>query len=86
MSLVGCSLGGRVIYSCLESLAERKAFGLIDSVVVIRAPMPSDAQDWKMMRSVVMGRLVNIYSAEDYILDSSTRRAVLNLVSQVCRQ
>jgi hypothetical protein len=68
VSLVGYSLGGRVIYACLKALAERKAFGLIDSVVVMGAPMPSDAQDWKMMRSVVMGRLVNVYSEKDYIL------------------
>lgn len=68
VSLVGYSLGGRVIYSCLRALAERKAFGLIDSVVVMGAPMPSDAADWMMMRSVVMGRLVNVYSEKDYIL------------------
>lgn len=68
VSLVGYSLGGRVICSCLKTLAERKAFGLIDSVVVMGAPIPSDAQDWKMMRSVVMGRLINVYSDKDYIL------------------
>lgn len=68
VSLVGYSLGARVIYSCLKALAERKAFGLIDSVVVMGAPMPSDAEDWKMIRSVVMGRLVNVYSEKDYIL------------------
>jgi Protein of unknown function (DUF726) len=68
VSLVGYSLGGRVIHACLKTLAERKAFGLIDSVVVMGAPMPSDSQDWKVMRSVVMGRLVNVYSEKDYIL------------------
>ena len=68
VSLVGYSLGGRVIAACLQSLAERKAFGLVESVVVMGAPMPSDADDWKVMRSVVTGRLVNIYSEKDYIL------------------
>ncbi len=68
VSLVGYSLGARMIYSCLKALAERKAFGLIDSVVLMGAPMPSDVKDWKMIRSVVMGRLVNMYSEKDYIL------------------
>jgi Protein of unknown function (DUF726) len=68
VSLVGYSLGGRVIYTCLKTLAERKAFGLVDSVVFMGAPMPSDSQDWKLIRSVVSGRLVNVYSEKDYIL------------------
>jgi hypothetical protein len=68
VSLVGYSLGGRVIYSCLLALAERKAFGLIDSVVVMGAPMPSDATDLRTLRSVVSGRFVNVYSENDYIL------------------
>lgn len=68
VSLVGYSLGGRVVHACLKTLAERKAFGLVDSVVVMGTPAPSDADDWKVMRSVVTGRLVNIYSERDYIL------------------
>lgn len=68
VTLIGYSLGSRVIYSCLKSLAERKAFGLIESVVFIGAPVPSDSNNWKVMRSVVSGRIVNVYSENDYIL------------------
>ncbi|MCJ1229134.1 hypothetical protein MMC12_005799 [Toensbergia leucococca] len=68
VTLVGYSLGARVIYSCLMSLAKRKAFGLIESVVFIGAPTPSSTTDWRVMRSVVAGRLVNVYSANDYVL------------------
>jgi hypothetical protein len=68
VSLVGYSLGGRVIYSCLLALAEKKAFGLIDSVVVMGAPMPSDTTEWRNLRSMVSGRFVNVYSENDYIL------------------
>ena len=68
VSLVGYSLGGRVIYSCLLALAERKAFGLIDSVVVMGAPMPSETAEWRNLRSMVSGRFVNVYSENDYIL------------------
>ncbi|KAI9760010.1 MAG: vesicular-fusion protein S17 [Chaenotheca gracillima] len=68
VTLIGYSLGARVIYSCLTSLASRRAFGLIESVVLIGAPAPSSASDWRAMRSVVAGRLINVYSENDYIL------------------
>jgi hypothetical protein len=68
VTLIGYSLGSRVIYSCLKSLAERRAFGIIESVVFIGAPVPSDSNNWKVMRSVVSGRIINVYSENDYIL------------------
>jgi len=68
VTLVGYSLGARVIYICLRKLAERKAFGLVESVVLLGAPTPSTAADWRMIRSVVSGRVVNVYSTNDYIL------------------
>lgn len=68
VSLVGHSLGARVIYSCLLALARRQAFGLIDSVVLMGSPVPSDDDVWRSMRSVVGGRLINVYSTNDYIL------------------
>lgn len=68
VTLIGYSLGARVIYSCLMSLARRRAFGLIESVVLIGAPAPSTTSDWRVMRSVVSSRLVNVYSANDYVL------------------
>ncbi|KAK8008981.1 YSIRK family gram-positive signal peptide [Apiospora marii] len=68
VTLVGYSLGARVIYSCLKSLADRKAFGLVDSVVLVAAPVPSNPGHWQMMRTVVSGKLFNVYSENDYIL------------------
>ncbi|KAL8657916.1 MAG: hypothetical protein Q9226_001441 [Calogaya cf. arnoldii] len=68
VTLIGYSLGARVIYSCLMSLAKRKAFGLVESAVLIGAPCPSSTGDWRVMRSVVASRLVNVYSENDYIL------------------
>lgn len=68
VNLIGYSLGARVIYTCLKTLADRKAFGLIESVVILGAPAPSDSADWRKLRSVVSGRLVNVYSDTDYIL------------------
>ena len=68
VTLIGYSLGARLIYVCLMSLAKRRAFGLVESVVLIGAPMPSSTSDWRVMRSVVTNRLVNVYSANDYVL------------------
>lgn len=68
VTLIGYSLGARVIYICLKELAERKAFGLVESVVLLGAPTPSTPADWRMIRSVVTGRVVNVYSTSDYIL------------------
>lgn len=68
VTLIGYSLGARLIYSCLMSLAERRAFGLVESVVLMGTPAPSDAAVWRAMRSVVSGRFVNVYSENDYIL------------------
>jgi len=68
VTLIGYSLGARMIYSCLMSLAERRAFGLVESAVLLGAPAPSDSAPWRAMRSVVAGRLINVYSENDYIL------------------
>ena len=68
VTLVGYSLGAKVIYTCLQRLAARKAFGLVESVVLIGAPTPSDAADWRIICAVVSGRVVNAYSTQDYIL------------------
>lgn len=77
VTLIGFSLGARAIYSCLLALAERKAFGLVESVVLLGAPVPAHSADWRKMRSVVAGRLVNVYSENDYILAFLYRASAL---------
>lgn len=79
VTLIGYSLGARLIYACLMSLAERRAFGLIESVALIGAPAPSDSADWRAMRSVVAGRLINVYSENDYILGFLYRTSSIQL-------
>ncbi|KAK3946207.1 hypothetical protein QBC46DRAFT_335646 [Diplogelasinospora grovesii] len=68
VTLIGYSLGARVIYVCLTALAERRAFGLVENVVMMGTPCPSEARVWCAMKSVVSGRFVNVYSQNDYIL------------------
>lgn len=66
--LVGYSLGAAAIHACLQSLAERRAFGLIDTVVLIGCPAPSTSSHWRTLRSVVSGRVFNVYSENDMML------------------
>ncbi|RFU80983.1 hypothetical protein TARUN_1268 [Trichoderma arundinaceum] len=68
VSLIGYSLGARAIYACLMVLAERRQFGIIDSVVLMGTPAPSESRVWLTLKSVVCGRLINVYSEHDYIL------------------
>ncbi|KAG8531185.1 uncharacterized protein KY384_004543 [Bacidia gigantensis] len=75
VTLIGYSLGARVIYACLSSLAKRKAFGLVESAVLIGAPAPSGSAEWRRMRAVVAGRLVNVFSNNDYVLSFLYRTA-----------
>ncbi|KAL2261002.1 hypothetical protein VTK26DRAFT_4815 [Humicola hyalothermophila] len=68
VSLIGYSLGARAIYACLMILAEKRAFGLVENAVMMGTPAPSEPLAWCAMKSVVSGRLVNVYSENDYIL------------------
>ncbi|RMZ74351.1 DUF726 domain [Pyrenophora seminiperda CCB06] len=79
VTLVGYSLGARLIFSCLDKLAERKAFGLVENVVLVGAPCPSDVADWRRIRSVVSGRCVNVFSKQDYILGFLYRTSSVQL-------
>ncbi|PKS12793.1 hypothetical protein jhhlp_001004 [Lomentospora prolificans] len=79
VTLVGYSLGARAIYTCLRTLEERKAFGLIETVVLIGAPVPSDVARWQKLRSVVAGNIFNVYTSNDYILGFVYRTHSLQL-------
>ncbi|KAH7155427.1 hypothetical protein B0J13DRAFT_469438 [Dactylonectria estremocensis] len=68
VTLVGYSLGATAIHACLQSLAQRHAFGLIDSVVIIGAPAPSTPTHWRTLRTVVSGKIFNVYSENDMVL------------------
>ncbi|KAB8254452.1 hypothetical protein BDV32DRAFT_15770 [Aspergillus pseudonomiae] len=79
VTLIGYSLGSRVIFSCLQSLAKRGAYGIVDSAILMGSATPSNAQHWRRMRSVVSGRLVNVYSENDAVLALLYRTSSLQL-------
>lgn len=68
VTLIGYSLGSRLIYSCLQSLCRRSAYGLVESVILMGSPTPSDGEAWRRIRSVVSGRVVNVFSENDSVL------------------
>ncbi|KAK8078157.1 hypothetical protein PG996_004327 [Apiospora saccharicola] len=68
ITLVGYSLGARIIYNCLMHLSEKRAFGVVENVVLMGAPCPTEVRVWAAMKSVVAGRLINVYSNNDYML------------------
>lgn len=79
VTLIGYSLGSRLIFSCLQSLAKRGAYGLIESVIMMGSPTPSTAEHWRRIRSVVSGRVVNVYSEHDTVLAFLYRTSSLQL-------
>lgn len=68
VTLIGYSLGAATIHACLQSLAERHAFGLVDTVVLIGTPAPTDSAHWRTIRPVVSGKIFNVYSENDMVL------------------
>ncbi|KAL1883631.1 hypothetical protein Plec18167_002638 [Paecilomyces lecythidis] len=79
VTLIGYSLGSRVIYSCLQSLAKRHAYGLVESAILMGSPVPSDTRQWRRMRTAVSGRLVNVFSENDAVLAFLYRGASVQL-------
>ena len=68
ITLVGYSLGSRVIFSCLQELAKKGAFGLVQNVYLFGSPIVVKQDEYARARSVVSGRFVNGYNRNDWIL------------------
>ncbi|WFD18337.1 hypothetical protein MCAP1_000538 [Malassezia caprae] len=59
ITLVGYSLGARMIFYALLELARRKAFGIVQNVYLMGAPITAREHEWGLARSTVSGRFVN---------------------------
>uniref|UniRef100_A0A3B5LF54 Uncharacterized protein n=1 Tax=Xiphophorus couchianus TaxID=32473 RepID=A0A3B5LF54_9TELE len=64
VSLIGFSLGARVIYYCLQELASDKSEGVVEDVVLLGAPVDGSEKSWERMVKVVAGRIVNGYCGD----------------------
>ncbi|CRK26945.1 hypothetical protein BN1708_000730 [Verticillium longisporum] len=68
ITLVGYSIGARVIFSCLQELARRGAYGLVQNVYMFGSPVIVKKDEYIRAKSVVPGRFVNGYNRNDWIL------------------
>ncbi|KAJ5106495.1 hypothetical protein N7456_003170 [Penicillium angulare] len=68
ITLLGFSLGAKLIFSCLKELSDKGAHGLIQNVYLFGSPIVANKDDYLKARSVVSGRFVNGYSTNDWIL------------------
>lgn len=71
ITLVGFSLGSRVIFSCLKELANKGALGLIQNVYIFGTPVVVKKDEYLRAKTVVSGRFVNGYATNDWILGTS---------------
>ncbi len=68
ITLLGFSLGSRLIFSCLKELAARGAYGIVQNVYLFGSPIVAKKDEYLRARSIVSGRFVNGYASNDWIL------------------
>ncbi|KAJ1826292.1 hypothetical protein LPJ56_002254 [Coemansia sp. RSA 2599] len=68
VTLIGYSIGARLIFYLLLELAKMNAFGLVEDVYLFGAPVVASEEEWRLAASAVGGRFVNAYSTKDWIL------------------
>ncbi|XP_038678078.1 transmembrane and coiled-coil domain-containing protein 4 isoform X2 [Scyliorhinus canicula] len=80
VTLVGFSLGARVIYFCLQELLQEKdSVGIIEDVVLLGAPVEGGAKHWQPLTKVVAGRIINGYCRGDWLLNFVYRSSSVQL-------
>ncbi|KAG4952079.1 hypothetical protein JHK85_045946 [Glycine max] len=78
VTLIGYSLGARVIFKCLQYLAKTEnGAELVEKVVLLGAPIPIKDENWEAARKMVAGRFVNAYSRNDWMLGVAFRASLL---------
>ena len=68
ITLVGFSLGARVIFAALRELANKGAYGLVQNVYLFGSPIVANKDEYLRVRAVISGRFVNGYASNDWIL------------------
>jgi Protein of unknown function (DUF726) len=76
VTLVGFSVGARLIYFCLLELASKNAFGIIESVYLMGTPVVSSKAEWEMISSVVAGKVYNCFTTNDSVLGVLYRASI----------
>ncbi|KAM7404313.1 hypothetical protein PAMP_011674 [Pampus punctatissimus] len=80
VSLIGFSLGARVIYFCLQELAnDQGSEGVVEDVVLLGAPVDGSEKAWEGITRVVSGKIVNGYCRGDWLLGFLYRSSAARL-------
>ncbi|XP_054651012.1 transmembrane and coiled-coil domain-containing protein 4 isoform X2 [Dunckerocampus dactyliophorus] len=80
VSLIGFSLGARVIYFCLQELAnDQGSEGVVEDVVLLGAPVDGSEKAWERITRVVAGKIVNGYCRGDWLLGFLYRSSAAQL-------
>ncbi|KAF7661333.1 hypothetical protein LDENG_00263810 [Lucifuga dentata] len=80
VSLIGFSLGARVIYFCLQELAnDQGSEGVVEDVVLLGAPVDGSEKAWERIARVVAGKIVNGYCRGDWLLGFLYRSSAAQL-------
>ncbi|XP_008289637.1 transmembrane and coiled-coil domain-containing protein 4 [Stegastes partitus] len=80
VSLIGFSLGARVIYYCLQELAsDQGSEGVVEDVILLGAPVDGSEKAWQRMTRVVAGKIVNGYCRGDWLLGFLYRSSAAQL-------
>ncbi|CAH8305166.1 unnamed protein product [Eruca vesicaria subsp. sativa] len=78
VTLVGYSLGARVVFKCLQALAEtEKNAEIVERVVLLGAPISIYNENWRDVRKMVAGRFINVYAINDWTLGVAFRASLL---------
>jgi uncharacterized protein DUF726 len=69
ITLIGFSLGARVIFYALLELAKQKAYGIVQDAILLGTTVTASQKTWFQARSVVSGRFVNGFARNDWVLN-----------------
>lgn len=67
ISLIGFSLGSKVIYSCLKELNKKSHY--VHNIILLGGAAKLKNDKWAECKKIVTGRMINAYSTTDYIIN-----------------
>jgi len=68
VTLIGHSMGARMIFYCMLTLHDMGCYNVVDDVVFLGIPETTDLGVWKKVRAAASGRVVNGYLPSDFLL------------------
>eukprot|EP01070_Trichotokara_eunicae_P001204 Trichotokara_eunicae@DN1625_c0_g1_i1.p1 len=68
VTLIGFSMGARVAFYALQELHKRGKFDVVKDAIFMGLPSSRKPPKWTAARTVVAGRLINIYFKGDWLL------------------